>query len=593
VFFLTLFIGLTFAHPTVFLNDEWITTNQLSQLHAGHQIIINEGKYGLLENGGMSGYFGHKGNILAYTLFLPMISLPASWVIDFTGGQFVYFILVLWTITALVLLLFINLFFRKFSYIGKWQWTPVMAVITFLIFFINLYYYSPFSVDPVDNYPEILAIVFTNIILLALSAMLIYEINRTIFDDLSFSFFGTMVCLFSSSFFFWSTCCKDHILVFACFVPVVLCLVRFIKTDEYWYLPLAYLFSGLLAWTRPEVAFWMFILTCSICGYTLIRYRRQDRPGYHPLAVLFSPLFTVIGALPFFLNNLLITKNMLLPVASINIEEGAVSHVVNTSVSLLPVTHVESPLSVIITHLPGIPQSPVETLSDLAGIFFFPANGSIGVFALVPLFLVMAIIAGILLVWKKTLLSSEEKKFISLSLLIALAVFLAYSSMLHIMNTHRGEVPDMRFLSPAYLPLMVIGLILLKKVDILPENPADSVKRIFLVCSAGLVISIVFLPMAYAFIKQTDFFPPFEKFFSLYILAVVLLATGTILSCIVTRHKAMICEYLVFLLCSLPFFWQVNLILILRYLNNSSGYIFWIPVVRVIYDMIINYFVQL
>jgi hypothetical protein len=574
----------------VLLNDEWITTNQLRQLHAGHQTIVNEGKYGTAtETGGMSPYFSYKGNILAYPLFLPLLSILSYWIIDITGEQFAYFILVLWTVSALILLLLINHFFRKFSYIGRWQWTPIMAVITILVFFVNLYYYSPFSVDPVSNYPEVLAIVFINIILLAFSAMLIYEINRTIFEDPAFSFFGTMVCLFSSSYFLWSTTCKDHILVFAVFVPMVLSLVRFIRTDEYWYLPLAFLFSGLLAWARPEVALWMFLLTCGICGYTFIGYRRPDRPGYHSLVVLCAPLFTLIGALPFFLNNLLITKNMFLPVASLYIREGSVSHVINASLSLLPVTKVNSLQSVIITHLPGIPQSPVEIISDLVGILFLPTNGGISIFALVPLFLLMVIIAGVLLAWNKMLLSFEEKKFITLSLLITLGVFLAYASMLHIMNTDRGIVPDMRYLSPAYLPLTVIGLILLKNASILPENPADSLKRFFLVCSAGLVISILFLPMAYTLVSLSNLFPPLEKFFSLYAIALVLLATGAILYSVFTRHKAMMCEYLVFLLCSLPFFWQVNIILILRYLNNSSGYIFWIPIVRIIWEMILNF----
>jgi len=113
VFFIALFIGMTFAHPAVLLNDEFITTNQLRQLHDGHQIIINEGKYGLGEHGNMSGYFGAKGNILAYSLFLPMISLPAFWMIDILGQQIAYFILILWMMTALILLLFINHLFPK------------------------------------------------------------------------------------------------------------------------------------------------------------------------------------------------------------------------------------------------------------------------------------------------------------------------------------------------------------------------------------------------------------------------------------------------------------------------------------------------
>ena len=593
VFFLALFIGLTLAHPAVLLNDEFITTNQLRQLHAGHQIIINEGKYGLGEHGNMSAYFGYKGNILAYTLFLPMISIPAYWVLDITGPQFAYLILVLWTVTALLLLLFINHFFRKFSYIGRRQWTPIMAVITFLVFFINLYYYSPFAVDPVDNFPEILPIVLTNIILLALSALLIYEINRTIFEDPAFSFFGTMVCLFSSSYFLWSTFCKDHILVLACFVPIVLCLVRFIKTDEYWYLPLAFLLSGLLAWARPEVALWVFILICGVCGYTFIRYRSQDQPGYSPITVLCSPLFTLIGALPFFLNNLLITKNILLPVTSLYLHEaGSVPLAINTSQSLMPSTGIRSLQSIIMMYLPGIPKSPVETMSDLAGIFFYPAIGSASIFALVPLFLVMAIIAGVLLIFKKIRFSTEEKKFISLSLMISLAVFLAYGSVLHVLNTDPGIVPDVRYLSPAYVPLMVTGLILLKKVDILPKNSADSVKRLILICSVGLVvISIVFLPMAYGPTGHvtTWVLPSLGKFFSLYTLTVCVLATGTILYFAFAKHKSIVCEYLVFLLCSLPFFWQVNEIFTLRIYSGFAGYIFWIPVTRVIGELIMKF----
>jgi hypothetical protein len=589
VFFLALFIGLTLSHPAVLLNDEFITTNQLRQLHAGHQIITNEGKYGMGKDGDL-GYFSFKGNILAYSLFLPMLSLPAYWILDITGEQIAYFIIVLWTITFLILLLFINQFFPKFSHIGRLPWTSGAVVLTFLVFFINLFYYSQFSIDPVDHYPEVIPIVFTNIILLSLSAMLIYEINRTIFEDPAFSFFGTMVCLFSSSYFLWSTFCKDHILVFACFVPVVLCLVRFFRTDEYWYLPLAFLFCGLLAWARPEVALWAFILTCSICGYTFLKNRNRDSPGYQPLAVLISPVFTLIGALPFFFNNLLITKNMLIPVASLYLYSNkSVTHIIDTSQSLVPINKVNSLQAVILEQLPGIPQSPAETISDLAGIFFYPATGYSSIFSIVPLFLVMITCVVILLAFKKIRFSNEEIKFISLFLLTTLAVFLAYSSWIHILNTDGGIAPDMRYLSPAYLPLTMVGLILLKKIDILPENPADSISRFFLVCSAGLVISMVSLPFActlYTHINKGLGFPPIGKFFSLYVLTIGLLTLGSILYSIFTRHKTIICEYLVFLLCSLPFFWQVNMILMLRYYSGFAGYIFWIPVVRIIWEMI-------
>ena len=199
VFLLTVFIALTIAHPAVLLNDEFITTNQLHQLQAGHQIVVNEGKYGLAENGSMSGYFGYRSNVLGYSLFLPLISLPSYWMIEITGENFVYFILILWTLISLFLILFINHFFMEFSTIYSRKWAPAAYIAVFILFFINLFFYSGFPVDPVSNYPEILAIVFTNIILLGISAVLIYEINYAIFKVPAYSFFGTIVCLFSSS----------------------------------------------------------------------------------------------------------------------------------------------------------------------------------------------------------------------------------------------------------------------------------------------------------------------------------------------------------------------------------------------------------
>ena len=587
VFLVAFFIGLTLAHPAIFLNDEFITTNQLHQLHKGHQIIVNEGKYGLAQNGTL-GYFTPKQNILAYTLFLPMISMPAYWIIDITREQFAYFIIVVWTITALLLLLFINHFFRKFSYISRWQWTPAMVVAIFVAFFVNLYYYSPFSINPVDNYPEILAIVFTNIILLALSAMLMYEINRTLFEDPGFSFFGTLVCLSSSSYILWSTFCKDHILVLACFVPFVLCLVRFVKTDEYWYLPLAFLFSGLMAWARPEIAAWIFILVCGICGYTLIRYRRHNSPVYAPVMVFLSPLFTLIGALPFFLNNLLITKNMLIPVFSLYIRAGDGELVVNASQPLMPNTGINNLETILINQLPAISSSPVVALSDLAGIFFYPQTGNISIFAIVPLFLVMVLIIGIFLIRRKTRFSSEEKKFMALFLLIALTIFLAYVNSIHILNTDLGISPDIRYLSPIYLPLILAGLLLLKKTDILPENPADYITRLILVGGVGLVVLTILLPVAYAPSVVTPspilIWSAIGKFFSIYTLAIVLLATGSILYSEFVKRKSLISEYLLYLLCSLPFLWQVNETLAIRSFSGFAGYIFWIPVIRVIYD---------
>jgi len=291
----------------------------------------------------------------------------------------------------------------------------------------------------------------------------------------------------------------------------------------------------------------------------------------------------------------LITKNIFLPVFSLYLHDaGSVPLAVNASQSLMPSNGSSSLQSILTQFLPGIPKSPVETIGDLAGIFFYPATGNASITALIPLFMVMVIIAGIFVACKKIQFFAEEKKFISLFLLISIAVFLAYARTLHILNTEYGIVPDIRYLSPVYLPLMMIGLIILKKTDLLPENPADSIKRLILVCSGGLAILVLLLPLAYApsepFPLSTLLIRPLlGKFFSIYTLVVVLLALGTILYSAFIKRKSMICEYLVYLLCSLPLFWQVNEILELRTFSGFAGHIFWIPVMRVFWDLIVRF----
>jgi len=76
VFLFALFFILTFSNPALFLNDEWITVNQLHQLDQGTQVIINEGKYGTFVNGTPSPYFAERHNLLGYTMMLPILSLP-------------------------------------------------------------------------------------------------------------------------------------------------------------------------------------------------------------------------------------------------------------------------------------------------------------------------------------------------------------------------------------------------------------------------------------------------------------------------------------------------------------------------------------
>jgi len=589
VFFLIFFIGLTLAHPAVLLNDEFITTNQIRQLHAGHQFVINEGRYGLAENGSMSGYFYYRSNILGYSLFLPLISLPAFWIVDLTGQQISYFVLVTWTVTALILLLFINHFFKKYSFFGPWQWTLVMAGIIFLLFFINLHYYSKFTIDNIESYPEILAVVMTNIVLLALSGIFIYEICRTMFDDPAFSFLGTMVCFFSSSYFLWSTFCKDHILTLACFIAIALFLVRFIKTNEYWYLPMAFMGCGLLAWIRPEVGLWMAILTVGVCGYTILRVWSKERREYTMFGLVCSPIFIFLGALPFFLNNYVVTGNVFLPVQSLYLSEGNATSALNTSQSLIRLGGVNSFHSLVTRFFPAVPTSPIETLSDFVGIFFYPATGNVAIFTLIPVFFVMIVLGTILVLFKKINFSTEEKRYITLLIFISIATFFAYASQIHLLNTDRGISPDIRYLSPMYVPFTLIGLIILRKINILYENPFNTIKELCKIVIIGTPISIIFL--SYAYTLNQDFLKgviPLGKFFNIYVMTLIILTLFSLIFSLCRNSRKEISMFLILLLYAIPFFWQVNATFLYSTFSGFAGHIFWIPIVRIFWSTIVQ-----
>ena len=590
VFFITLFIGLTFAHPLILINDEWITANQLSQLNEGHQIIINEGKYGSFENGTPSSYFTYRSNILGYSLFLPLVSLPALWVIDLFGEHFVFLILYLWTFVAIFLLLLLHFFFREYTYIGRWRWTPACIMIAFAVFFINIFYYSSFPVTGNDTFPEIIAIVFTNIVMLAIAATLIYEINRTIFEDQAYSVFGTVVCLFSSSYFFWATGCKDHVLVLPIFTAVFLCLVKFLKTDKYWYLSGAFFFSGLLAWARPELALLVFLLVGGVWIFTVIRHGAREKPEYGYLHIFCLPFLTVVGAIPFFLNNYLITKNFLLPPAtmSYSVGESAVL-VANSTRHLVQQTGGQSVLSLINMIAPKSAITPSNFVFDLLGIFFWPQNGSVSVLSLVPLFLVSVIVIIVLLSCKKIQFAKQEKKFIALTALISLAIFFAYIYDIHGLNTSHGIMPDIRYLSPIYVPLSVFGLILIKKVPFLANNPIVFLKKIFIFCVIGIPLSLLFTTFAYSDMKiASELIFPLNTFFIISIMVLVLITAGVIIYSYYTQKGEKFAKTLAPLLCSMPLFWQIDASYYMLLFGTAGGYTYWIPVIGAVSSILFN-----
>lgn len=583
VFLLACIAALTVAHPAFLVNDEWITGNQLAQLNEGHQAIISEGKYGVYENGTSYPYFTVRNNYLGYPLLYPLVSLPAEWIVCLFGNQFTFFITYLWTFLFISLALVLNAFFPEYTYFRKWRWTTGLIVLAFVGFFVNLFYYTSFDLTGKNSSPEILAIVFTNVLLFALLAMIVYEILRIIFRDTTFAFFGTVVCLSCSSYFFWTTFCKDHVLVALLFSIILLMVIKFLAMGNLPSLFGSFFFAGLLIWARPELGIFIFFALCIILLAVMLWRKNRTYSSLYSFRIFLSPLFTILGAVPFLINNYLASKNFLIPsfVLAMNISSTSVGLTESSSASqpyamdtihtLLQANELTS-----LTHLSSFPV-------DLMGILFAPQSGSMGVLVIVPVFLTVILIVPLLLKTNTRLFDEKEKMIIGTLFLLSLAIFSAYIHRAYGLNIDLGIMPDIRYLSPIYLPLTIIGLMLFKKASDILDKPFEILTGIVAVWMVFIPLSLVLILRYYPDpMEWKNIFPLLTHGATICIFIVSL---GFILmyyySVLGNRPavSAKFTKQFFAVLCALPLIWQVDAsFLACLFANGLGGYLFWIPV---------------
>lgn len=583
VFLLAFFVTLTIAHPAFFINDEWITANQLTQLNNGHQLILNEGKYGSFENGTPYKYFETHQNSLGYTLFLPVASLPAEWLVYHMGDNFVFFIVYLGIFLLIVIYLLINSYFSEYAKIGKWWWTDGFLILAFILFFVNLYFYIPFSITGTNGRPEVEAIVFTNCLLLSILAVITYDVIRQIFKDSLYSFFGVIICFTSSSYLFWSSFCKDHVLVACVFAAVILMVVRFWKTHDIRYLFAAFSFSGLLAWARPELA---LFVCASLCVFVLYQLISNDTNACEKnrISILISPLFTIPGAIPLMLNNYLITGNPLrLPWSVWETPSAGVG----ATGTVTTVTTTSDALQTFLQYIHSATTLPMTTLQqDLFGILVFPQSGSLGVFPIVPLFFVALFLIPVMIVLQKIRFDTKEKQVLGIMGLLSIGVFFAYIRCIDIMNVDSGIAPDIRYLSPLYLPLNIIGLVILQKTKTLSGKTFSALQGMVAVWLVAIPFTLIIMSRFYPIADDwADLFPPLAGWVSISVFVLVSLVVISYLGSIYLRTSQGVTFIFLILLISVPFIWQIDATFLTR-LNGAGlgGYSFWMPAVRFFFN---------
>ena len=588
IFLFALFFIITFSNPALFLNDEWITVSQLHQLGEGHQVTVNEGKYGTFVNGTPGPYFQARHNLLGYTMMLPILSLPALWLFSLFGDQFRIAVVLLWSLLPVAMAVLVDAYRPEYARWRGFRWTWLVIGASFLALLANLVFYYPWPFSAPDAPVEAAAVVFTNHLLFAALAVMTYLICRIIFEDTWFSIFGTIACISCSSYIFWASNAKDHILVAAMTAAVILFLVRYIRYGGLRDAALGFAFIGLLAWARPEVGFTVFVFaTLYFVGLQVSRGLLR-RPTNEIVKALCMPLATVIGAIPLLLNNAHVTGNPLVPafyvyekrlLAGASGEEiiGA-AEAANGVVQSVPAPSggISGFLSVLANHFtPSWSTLP----GDIFGILFAPASGNMSLVAVSPLIVLAILLLPVLYLDYRRGERSPNLPVVIFLAVVACAVWVAYARNLPGLNASHGIVPDIRYLSPFYLPAGLLGVYAVSRLADATDPKRMTLWQVAVIgvsAPALLVAMMLIQPYGGQYAGYTMFFTRI----TFGLLAVILIL-------IVTRKRfgtpqAWITAALL-LLVAVPFAWQLMMVFLYS-VTKFNGYPLWIPIVETFFQ---------
>jgi hypothetical protein len=595
IFLIAFFFIVTITSPGLYINDEWITTNQIHQLDLGHQVIFSEGKYGVMENGSASRYFTSRQNVLMYSLALPLTALPFVKMFGLLGDNFRMLIILAWSLSLVVIALLLDTFYPKYAKVFGIRILFPAVLFALLLFMGNMLLYKQFPFTAPDAPFEVAALVLANHFFFALTIAIIFEIFQAIRQDVWLSLFGTISCASCSSFLFWAGTGKDHMLtatVFACIIFFIILSVTREQLRDSW---LAFIFCGLLIWVRPEVGFFVTVFTGALYGIPLVlRFYHKGFSAGRFFGALLPMAGAFIGGIPFFLNNLLTTRNLLIPAfdlprpltesttalkGPLPIQELTNNMDMVNQTSSLGAGETVIRVYEIISHAIFRSFSFDNLVQGFSGVMFFPVNGNIGFAIMCPLVVVALVV---LIFWYKKVLNLPEKdrNLYLAFLILGFAAIFSYLPKLGAMNLSLGILPDMRYLSPAYIPFGILSVLILSRTPVL-RNPRKMVSDILL---AGLFITpVLFLLMiiVHPFGAVNE---GYMLFFKVAVVAELLLAIAVmVLARYVMPRVSLIYRVLpwsLILLVITVFTFQLVLVFVFGVIVKANGYPLWIPLIR-------------
>lgn len=592
IFLTALFFIITISNPATFFNDEWITLNQLRQMDNGHQMIVNEGTYGVFKNGTITPYFDVKERYLGYTLMLPVLSWPMLKFFSLFGENFRFSVLFFWAFLPILIMVILNQYRPDYTRLWglPWIWIIFGIMAGFLLFNLIFYYPFPFHGDTVPR--EIAAVVFTQHILFAILAVLIFSIISLYTKDTWYSLFGMILCLGCSSYIFWATNAKDHLLTVTILTLSLFFLIRYLLNGNHMDGVSGFIATGLLAWARPEFALVMFIL--STVFFILLNIYIFKKKTIYPFTFhtrnLLVPLATMFGALPFLLNNYYVNKNPFIPTFLAYLTKNDVSDVY-PDISSVPsngevfqqmdILKMVNPLiNKIISHY-SIKSTDFSW--DFLSILFGPENGAISFSAVAPLLFVSLIMLVYLLYYRTTQLTSRVSWVLLFLFVLLMGLPLTYIGGIQGLNTSLGITPDIRYLSPIYLVISLLSIFLMHHIYSGLKWKKITVMTIGILGMSGPIILFMLLLI----FTTGGTAPEYIRFFNHFS---ILLACITVLLLILSIKEKISKEFCALFIGAMaisPLAWQILMAYFFA-AAKFNGYPFWVPMMEIVYNVLVH-----
>lgn len=582
--------------PGLQINDEWITTNQLHQLVQGHQVLTNEGKYGSYL-GDISPYFKSRNNILGYSMALPLMALGPMLFFMALGDFFRLAILFIWSLIPVIIALIIHACFPGYSRLLRLPLLfPAMGM-SLILLFINLPFYRPFPSSILDYPLESAALVFTANILFCLLCVILFLIGIELFQDKRIALFLSIALISCSSYLYWGSSGKDHMLSVLLIAVSILYFIRWITSGKQIPAFLGFFFLGLTAWVRPELG----VSLCIPLGVFFIFITLTKQLSGRGIKTCIYQLFPISGffggLIPFFLNNYFLTGNPLyspfleyIPNIVSDVSNAynsnsliQVSGVINEGI--IPDAALSSGFSV--SHILSLMMNyytlnSTSVLHDLKGIFLFADNGSMPVAALCPLLLIGLISIPLVFI-KDQKYSLRDKQIIIFCLCAIIGIFLAYIRSFEGLHTSEGIAPDIRYLAPLYIPGGIIGLLGMKYWNFSPIDKKTWIQSLSVILIGSPLILIGLL-----------IYQPFGGGFFWFNYTLSLMTFGLLLVMIIQfflmellrKWNNILIRVNLLLMLILPVAWQIMMVFLFS-IAKFDGYTFWIPMS----ELIINSFI--